>query len=279
MDSTTAVAIAAVQTREQTEIQAALLSAKHYPRDEARCCDVALKAMTRPSMAEAAAYAFPRGGQTVTGPSVELARELARIWGNIRHGLRIVGADEETIHLQGFAIDLESNARVEHEDKFAKKIQRKDKKTGVTQWIAPDERDLRELVNRRGAILVRNAILQLLPADLIDDCLRAAQETKAKVMRAGNKPEQIGRMVSAFEKLGASKGQLEIYLGRPVAEMTDVEFADLSAVYKSIRDGAASVADYFVTPGQAKQISGAVELNARLADERNAVSSTEEVNL
>lgn len=265
------IAIAAAQTREQTEIQAAVMSAKHYPRDEVRCSETALKAMSRPAMAEAATYSFPRGNQTITGPSVDLARELARIWGNIRFGLRIVSADDDNVHLQGFAIDLETNSRVEHEDKFTKRIQRKDKRTGQTTWVAPDERDLRELVNRRGAILVRNAILQLMPSDLVEDCLRAAHETKAKAMRQGNKSEQIIKMVAAFERLGATRAQLETYLGRPLAEMSDVEFADLTGVYKSIKDGAMSVADHFTET----KISGAAGLNALIAGE----GSDKEVNI
>jgi PAS domain-containing protein len=60
-----------------------------------------------------------------------------------------------------------------------KLIQRKIKgsKTGETEWIAPDERDLLELTNRQNAKAVRNCILQVLPKDYILDAMDTAKET------------------------------------------------------------------------------------------------------
>ena len=46
-----------------------------------------------------------------------------------------------------------------------------------TEWTVPDERDLRELTNRRGAICVRNAILALVPPDLVEDAMATADQT------------------------------------------------------------------------------------------------------
>jgi len=74
----------AVISREQHEIQAAIISAKKFPRDENQAYAKAIKSVQRPSMAESATYNFPRGGKSISGPSVDLARELARCWGNIR---------------------------------------------------------------------------------------------------------------------------------------------------------------------------------------------------
>ncbi len=51
---------------------------------------------------------------------------------------------------------------MEIDDTFRKKIQRK--RDGQTVWVTPDERDLRELTNKRGAILERNCLLKLQPS-------------------------------------------------------------------------------------------------------------------
>src|SRR5205085_986190 len=121
-------------------------------------------ACKRLSFAEQSSYAFPRGGQTVSGPSVHLARAAARVWKNLQYGVRITRDDDDSRQIQAFAWDLETNVKVTGEDDFKKLVYRK--KDG---WVKPDERDLRELTNRRGAILVRNCILQILPKDLIED--------------------------------------------------------------------------------------------------------------
>jgi hypothetical protein len=55
-------------TRTQAEVQAAMVAAKMYPRDEFIAYEKIMKACKRKTLAEQASYAFPRGGETVTGP-------------------------------------------------------------------------------------------------------------------------------------------------------------------------------------------------------------------
>lgn len=70
--------------KERAEIESAIIVAKKFPRNEEACFQKLMKAASRSSFAEDATYSFPRGDTNVTGPSVNLAREAARIWGNIR---------------------------------------------------------------------------------------------------------------------------------------------------------------------------------------------------
>jgi hypothetical protein len=154
----------AAAAEKQFEIQSAIVLAKKYPRDEDASFTKLMKACGRTSFAEEAEYSFPRGNQTVRGPSVNLAREAARVWGNVRYGITILRDDTGSRQIQGWAWDLETNTKISSEDDFQKLIFRKGK-----GWIPPDERDLRELTNRRGAILIRNCILQVVPKDLIED--------------------------------------------------------------------------------------------------------------
>lgn len=244
-------AVASV-AREEAEVKAAIVLARRFPRDEAAAYTKIMRSCDRPGFAEGAAYRFPRGGQNVTGPSVDLARELARCWGNVRYGLRVVSADADTIHIKGYAYDCETNNYTEAEDKFARLVQRKNKGTGVTEWVPPDERDTRELVNRRGAICVRNAILQLMPPDLIDDALERTTTTMRKAAAGEIKqdPAQaMRRMAAAFAEFGVTSEMLAKKLGHSLAEMSPDELASLRQIYASIRDGQSKREEYFEIGG------------------------------
>ncbi|HZN48464.1 MAG TPA: hypothetical protein VFB71_12635, partial [Ramlibacter sp.] len=208
--------------RAQQEVQAEFLMARSFPRDETRCFGQLKQSCGRPQFAGKTAYKFPRGGTEIRGPSVHLAREAARIWGHISYGISIVGTSAKEIHIQGWARDSQTGTRVVSEARFGKLIFRKDR-----GWIEPDERDLRELVNRHGAVAERNAILKLLPPDLIDMALEESART-AKTGAASElkkNPRGVAAMVAdSFLRFGVQTSQLKQWLdGRELHEMTDDE--------------------------------------------------------
>ena len=157
-------------------IEAAVVLSRKFPRNQQAAYGGIIQACKRHSFAEGAAYKFPRGKTEVKGPSIYLARECARCWGNIRYGNEVVRMDDDAIKIRAWAWDMETNTYIAAEDEFKKLIYRKNKE-GVGSWIVPDERDLRELVNRRGAITLRNCLLQLIPKDYIEDALKQATQT------------------------------------------------------------------------------------------------------
>ena len=227
----------------QFEIQSAVVLARQFPRNEDAAFAKLMRACARTSFAEDAEYSFPRGGQTISGPSVNLARESARIWGNIRYGLEIVRDDPENRQIRGWAWDLETNTKVAAEDEFRKLVQRKKKEGRGSEWVTPDERDLRELTNRRGAILVRNCILQLLPSDLIEDAVNQTRETlKAEASRDPESARK--RVILAFASLNVDPEMLGAYLGKPVGQCSPEEIAKLRTIYQSIKDGNSNWQEY-----------------------------------
>jgi hypothetical protein len=245
VSSTMELAPSAAMMEKQTEIQGAIIVARRFPRNEEAAFERLIRSSRRTSFAEEAEYSFPRGGTTVTGPSVSLAREAARLWGNIRYGLEVVLDTSEERHIRGWAWDLETNTKVAAEDYFAKLIQRKGK-GGPVQWVKPDERDLRELTFRRGAILVRNCLLQLLPRDLIEDARSQCRATLAK--DAAQDPDSARKAIlRAFSEINVSADQLQAYLGHPVGQSTAEEIAELRAVYQSIKDGNSTWSEYVET--------------------------------
>lgn len=257
----------AAAAREQHEIQASIISAKRFPRDESAAYAKIMRSFERPGLAEGATYSFPRGKAKVKGPSVELARELARCWGNVRYGMRVVAVDEQYVQIKGYAVDLESNAYVEAEDKFRRLVQRKNFETGVTTWKEPDERDLRELTNKRGAILIRNCILQIIPPDVTADALKRAESTVHKAARGelkGNKEDVVRSLVLAYDGLGVSPEMLEDRLGHSLTLINEDEVVELRQIFASIRDGNAQRTDYFSFPESSQALA---ELNAQVRGE------------
>lgn len=257
----------AAAAEKQFEIQSAIVLAKRFPRDEDQAFQKLMKACNRSSFAEDAEYSFPRGGQPVKGPSVFLAREAARVWTNIRYGLTITRDDQNSRQIQAWAWDLETNTKISAEDDFRKLIFRRGK-----GWIEPDERDLRELTNRRGAILIRNCVLQILPKDLIEDALATCRETlRSNVAKDPDSARK--KILVAFSELNVTAEMLAAYLGHPVAQSSPAEIADLRAVYKSISDGNTTWADYVNGNSEAtaadlaqKTKAKSEELKQKLAD-------------
>lgn len=259
----------AAAAEKQFEIQSAIVLAKKYPRDEDAAFTKLMKACGRTSFAEEAEYSFPRGNQTVRGASVNLAREAARVWGNVRYGLTILRDDAGSRQIQGWAWDLETNTKISSEDDFQKLIFRKGK-----GWVPPDERDLRELTNRRGAILVRNCILQVVPKDLIEDARAKCNET----LRATAAKDPDGarkKILLAFSELNVTPEMLAAYLGHPLAQSSPAEIADLRAVYKSIADGNTTWADYVAGNGEAAAADLKEKTRAKTDELKERLSKSE----
>lgn len=220
------------------EIESAIVIAKKFPRNESVAYEKIIKVCARGSFADEALYSFPRGDTQVEGPSVNLAREIARDWGNLRYGLEIIRDDDDTMQIRGWAWDLETNTKTTAEDNFKKLIYRK-----VGGWIKPDERDLRELVFRRGAILERNCLLKLMPKDFIEDALTKCRETIEKGV--GTDPEAARKkIILAFSEQNVTPEMLEKYLDHKLSECSPVEIANLRKVYVSLKDGNSTWKDY-----------------------------------
>ena len=233
--------VQASEVAARAEIEGAIVIARRFPRNEETAFGSLIKACQRPTFAEDVSYAFPRGSGTVTGPSVYLAKEAARLWGNMRYGVDVVLEDEDQRHIRAWAWDVQTNTKVNQDVIFQKLIQRK--QGGTTQWIKPDERDLRELTNKHGSIAVRNCILSLLPTDLIED----AVQTAARVLREKTSKDPEGerkRIIVAFAGINVSADDLAKYLHGPVGQATPDQIGKLRTIYKSICDGNSTWSEY-----------------------------------
>lgn len=229
--STTATAV-------MQEIQGAILLAKHYPRDYQASWQKLMDACKRKTLAISAGYAFPRGGKQITGPSVNLARVAAQCYGNIRTGLDVLRNDEDTMHIRAWAWDIENNVKVSLDDIFKKLIYRK-----TTGWTVPDERDLRELVFRRGAVLKRNCIFECMPRDLIEDAMGVCAKTIKKNIK--DPKGEAKKIILELGDFNITVEQIRSYVGHS-NDWTADDIVLLQGVVASIRDGNSKASDYFI---------------------------------
>lgn len=233
------------KSRAVQEVQASLVIAKKFPRDETNAFLKIKKACERITLAEVAEYAFPRGGQTVRGPSIRLAEIMAQNWGNMEHGIRELdqGVDTDGITYsiaQSYAWDKETNVRSELTFKVRHEMQLKN---GGRKRLT-DPRDMYEHVANYGARRKRACILAVIPGDIVDAAVKACRNTLKK---GDGKPmaDRIREMVAAFIGLGVTREMLEKRLGHDVDITTADELVDLVAVHNAIRDKQVSRTEVF----------------------------------
>ncbi|MEU0992321.1 hypothetical protein [Streptomyces sp. NPDC005953] len=232
------------QSRAVAEVQAAIVVAQQCPRDISAAIAEMRQSCTQPYLAEKAFFRFPRGGQTVSGPSVHLARELARCWGNIQYGLVEMRRDDAygESEMQAFAWDVQKNSR--NSSTFIVPHKR-DQKGGPKALT--DMRDIYENNANNGARRVREAIFAILPPWFVEE----AKELCAKTLRdGGGKPLNIrvADAIKAFEGIGVTADRIETKLGRPSGKWTEHDVAGLQITFRSIQQGEVTADEEFPAP-------------------------------
>lgn len=228
--------------RQVAEVQAAITVARRFPRDEAQAMQRVLQSCRRPKLAEQAFYSYNRGGADVSGPSIRLAEELARAWGNIQYGVREVEKTESSTVFEVFCWDLETNIRVDR--KFSQDHVRYTKKDG--NKALTDSRDIYELVANNAARRLRAVILEVLPSDVIEQATMECEKT----LKNDNVDlkVKIEQMLAKFLALGVTKEMIEARVTQKVETIDMTKIIALGKIYTSLVNGVSSVSDWFKAP-------------------------------
>lgn len=230
-------------TRASAEIQSAMVIAKKFPRDENRAFTRILQSCKRKNLADAAIYSFPRGDQQVEGPSIRLAEEMARNWGNVDFGIIELEQREGESTCMSYAWDLETNTRqtkiftVSH-----KRVSGRGPAKRVT--MLEDPRDIYEMVANQGARRLRACILGIIPGDIVEAAVEQCNKTMAEG-EAAPLIDRVRRMATAFADFGISTVMLEKRLAHRLDATSEAELNGLRKIYQSIRDGMATRESYF----------------------------------
>ncbi len=251
------------------EIRTAMIVAQKFPRKELIAEDKILEACKRLPFAKTAFYSYPRGGVTVTGPTIHLARMLGRYWGNLHYGVSELEQYDDYTQAEAYCWDLESNVRifqkfnVKHErsvnnknDKNAPKIIKK----------LDDSRDIYELIANMGARRLRNCILHAIPAHITE----RAKDACRKTLEYGDGVPMVDRislMLKVFkDNYQVSSEMIEKFLQHKVEAISAVELITLQGICNAFRDGQKRREDFFLITDEnsEKKIEELNNLKAKL---------------
>lgn len=252
-------------SREAQEVQMAMFAAKRFPRDEVSAYNRILRDCQRSSLAEKAMYEYPKGGQMITGPSIHLARVLARGWGNLDSGFKVLEQNARESTVMSYCWDLETNYR---ETKVFTVPHIRETKKGAKPLT--DSREIYELIANQASRRERACILSVIPSDVVDAAVGQCGTTlagKSKMPLV----DMIRALVKNFqEQFGVTAEMLETYIGCKKEAFSQQSVIRLKNVYNTLRDGSASVEQYFDMESAAP---------AAAATESAGESEPEQVNL
>lgn len=239
MDKINQGTVAIEASRAIAEAQGKLVIAKRFPRNEVDAYAKAMEACQRPTMAAKAFYSFPRGGQTVEGPTIRFAEELARCWGNIDYGIKELSQDDGKSEMQAYAWDLETNAQ--SVQNFTNPHQREQGKKMVKLTT---QRDIYENNANMATRRLRSRILAILPSWFVED---AIEECKKTLAGRNDTPliDRVKKMVVAFAKIGVTQEQIERRLKKKIDTMNADDFVEYTGIYNAIKQGESKIADWF----------------------------------
>lgn len=238
------------QARAVAEVQAAVVVAQQCPRDVDRAEGEMVSACGRTALADRAFYRVPNRGQ---GPSVHLARELARIWGNFQYGVVELRRDDAAgmSEIQAFAWDVQTNVRSVRTFQVPHQRMKNGKREALV-----DLGDVYLNNQNIGARAVRECIFTALPTWFVE----AAEARCRETLRNGDgKPlkERIDDAVAAFgTTFGVRQAQLEDKLGRKRGQWDAGDVASLSVLFQSLQRGEVAVEEEFSSRVTAADLTG-----------------------
>jgi hypothetical protein len=234
----------AAVSRSIQEVQAALVVAKKFPRDEFAAIESIKTACKRPGLAENAEYEYSRGGTKITGPTIDLLETIAKRWGNIDYGWEEVERRDGESKIRAFAWDQQTNCKA-----GVTFVVRHWRDTQSGGYALKDERDIYELIANQASRRVRACLERVVDSDVVD----MAREECKKTLRGQNKEplvDRVRKMVESFSNdFSVSPMMLEARLGNKLDACSENQLASLRRVYKSLRDGVGKREDFFKLGG------------------------------
>lgn len=244
------------QSRAIAEVAAAVRVAIDNPRDETVAVIDMRRACASPAMADRAFYSVPRAGGRIEGPSVHLARELARCYRNIDYGIRELSRDDDagTSEMQAWAWDQQHNVRSSRS--FIVPHDRMEGKGAAKRRARLT--DLGDIANNNNSVAaraVRETIFTVLPVwfteeakDIAARTLRGETVTASGAVQAPQMSlaDSIAQLVESYaQHVKVTRAELEAYVGLPVDDWSATTLAQLRVLAGELARGEKSVADEF----------------------------------
>jgi hypothetical protein len=211
--------------------------------------DRILQDCMRATLAEHATYAYARGGNDISGPSIRLAETIARRWGNLEAGVKELTRRDGVSECMSYAWDLETNYR---EVKSFTVRHWRDTKLGG--YALTDERDIYEAIANVGARRKRACILAVIDGDVIEAAVKQCENTLKTNVEVT--PTTLAAMVEKFGEYGVTKEHIEQRIQRRLDAITPAQVVQLRRIYNSLRDGMSEPREWFDSPAVSTSAEG-----------------------
>lgn len=239
-------AVAIESERAIAEARGQMQLAKMFPRDLNAAYAELMMSCKMPELAEVAFYSVPQGGQKVSGPSIRLAEEIARVYENFEYGHRELARQEAgpgpkdfgRSEVEVFAWDKQKNNRSIRQITVLHVL---DTKEGPRKLR--DQKDIDNKIANVASKQIRGRILALMPKWMVQGAINECRKTLAG-QNDEPIPVRVRKMVQVFAKYGATTELLETYLGKKLDDVLADDLVELRGVYTALEDGAPP-SDYF----------------------------------
>jgi hypothetical protein len=220
-----------IYQQDKAQIDTQIATAKAFPRDIKKALeDSIFTATIDPETAATCSYALPRGGKTISGPSVHLALILAQNWGNLRIEAKIASIDKTSITSQAVCFDLEKNIAIKVEVK----------RSIMTRSGRMNEDMITVTGNAANSISLRNAILKVIPKAVVDKVSKSAKQLITGDISDETKfIKKRNSVLEGFKNsYGVTEQEVLAVLGKPsTANITADDLVTLIGYAQSIKDG------------------------------------------
>lgn len=238
------------------EIESQIATAKKYPRNITKFKDKVMSmANLDQSTAEGCFYALPRGGKSISGPSIRFAEIALSCYGNAVAKAEVTGEDDKYVYATGMCRDLENNVGISMTVK--RRITDKNGRRFNDDMIVVTS-------NAACAIALRNAIFKIVPAAYTQEAFE-----KVKLTAVGSAESFANRRATVLErlqKMGVDESRVLNVLRRAsVDELTLNDVTVLIGLGTAVHDGDTTLDEAFPEPIAEEQQPGTKGLEKRLA--------------
>lgn len=223
------------------QVQASMLLARAYPRDEEMAIVKIEEACSRYSLAQKASYVYSRGGEEISGPTIRLAEAISQSWGNLRTGVREVSRDYENGVSKCCAYAIDQQTGSEDEREFFVRHWRDVR--GNKGYRVTNDRDIRELVANYGARSKRSCIESVIPKYVFEDALEACEATLLREVRTDD--DALKSMLHSFADLGIERAHIEERINRALTDILPAQMIHLHKIFNSLKGGDSTPSQWF----------------------------------
>lgn len=233
-------AVAIEIERAVAEAQGRLTLAKKFPRDVRAAYAELSQACQELSLARVAFYTVPRGEKSVSGPSIRLAEECGRIWGNMYWGHRELSRSGGKSEVEVFAWDMQTNTISSRQMTVVHVL---DTRNGPR--ALRDQKDVDDKIANVASKQQRGRLLAVLPKWFTEAAKEMCKATLAKGDAAKPMEQRRREMLAVFTELGVKQTQIEDYLEKKLDETNDEDMLTMRGVYNAIKNEGVKASEYF----------------------------------